>query len=532
MENKNFLVAKQQMGIAALIMAISILISRFMGLIRDKVISWQFGASGETDLYFTAFVLPDFINYLLAGGYVSITIIPLLSKIFTEDENSAWKFFNCIFLWTSILIISFSVFAFIFAPQIVPYLAPGFNEDQLKRLTYFLRIILPAQIFFLPGACLSAILYIRKQFFVPALMPLIYNACILFFGITLPYFGLVNGMEGFCYGVLIGAFIGSGLMPYLAVKIDGIKWQLSLYHPKLKYFVLMALPLMIGQSIVILDEQFVRIFGSMAEEGAVSLLSYARRIMMVPVGVVAQAAAVASFPFLASLAAKKDEQGFSNALNSALSNSIIIIIPLTCCMIVLALPILGLIFEGGRFTSKETEMAGPLLQIMLLAVPFWAIQQIIGRAFYAREDTLTPTIIGSVITVISLPFYFYYAPKYGASYIALITSLSIIFYALVLLIFGIRKFNFSFKNIFCLFFKNILLCIIPIVLSHLIIIPIKKLITNIELFTTYLSLQYLILIMACGFVFLLAYLISAKIFMPENFQLFCRTFKKLTNKNK
>ena len=80
----------QSMGVAAVILAVSTLLSRFMGLVRDKIISWQFGAGGESDMYFAAFVVPDIINYLLAGGFMSITLIPLLSKRFGEDEADAW----------------------------------------------------------------------------------------------------------------------------------------------------------------------------------------------------------------------------------------------------------------------------------------------------------------------------------------------------------------------------------------------------------------------------------------------------------
>ena len=88
------LTATHKMGIAALIMAGSVFLSRLMGLVRDKVVSWQFGAGAESDVYFAAFVVPDFLNYLLAGGYISITLIPLLSKRFEEDEADGWRFFS------------------------------------------------------------------------------------------------------------------------------------------------------------------------------------------------------------------------------------------------------------------------------------------------------------------------------------------------------------------------------------------------------------------------------------------------------
>ena len=206
------------MGIAALIMGFSVLVSRFMGLFRDKVISWQFGAGGETDLYFAAFILPDFLNYLLAGGYVSITLIPLLSKLMENDEEDAWKFFSGVLIWASGIVVVLSAVLWIFAPYLVPFLAPGFSETQFVRLTEFLRIILPAQICFLPGACFTALLYIRKKFTVPALIPLIYNGMILLCGVFFPYLGIAEGMEGFCWGVLLGAFLGSFHLPFLRRK--------------------------------------------------------------------------------------------------------------------------------------------------------------------------------------------------------------------------------------------------------------------------------------------------------------------------
>ena len=142
------------MGAAALIMAFSVLLSRFMGLFRDKIISWQFGAGGEADIYFAAFVVPDFLNYLLAGGYVSITLIPLLSRRFEENEEDAWRFFGTVFCWATLAIGLLTAFAWIAAPVLAPLVAPGFDAAQCARLTEFLRIVLPAQVFFLPGAWL------------------------------------------------------------------------------------------------------------------------------------------------------------------------------------------------------------------------------------------------------------------------------------------------------------------------------------------------------------------------------------------
>lgn len=439
------LTATHKMGIAAVIMAGSVLLSRLMGLVRDKVVSWRFGAGSEADIYFAAFTVPDFINYLLAGGYMSITLIPLLSRRFEEDPEDGWRFFSAVFWWVTLAVAALSAGAWLLAPELARLVGPGFDATEQARLSFFLRIILPAQVFFLPGACVSALLYIRKQFLAPALTPLVYNGCIIAGGLLAPG----QGMEGFCWGVLAGAALGAFALPVLAATrtrapgapplphdghdgCSGLRLLPVLRHPSLKRLLLLALPLMIGVSVVVVDEQFVRVFGSLAGEGAVSLLNYARRIMLVPVGVVAQAAGVASYPFLASLAAKGDTPGFDATLNAALRGSLFIVLPLTGYMIATALPTLGLIFEGGRFSGQESLGAAPLLRIMLLSVPFWVIQQIVGRAFYACQNTITPAVVGTLATLAVLPLYPPAVARFGSYGVAGLTTLSLFAYTIAL----------------------------------------------------------------------------------------------------
>jgi len=425
----------QKMGVAALIMAGSVLLSRFMGLIRDKVVSWQFGAGAESDVYFSAFVVPEFLNHLLAGGYISITLIPLLAAAFKENEDDGWRFFGTVLCWATAGIILLTAVAWIAAPNLAPLVAPGFTEAKLARLASFLRIILPAQIFFLAGSCLTAILYIRKQFFVPALTPLVYNACIIAGGLLLPG----HGMEGFCWGVLAGAALGAFVLPLWAVRRGAFRFIPGWWHKKLFKMAMLALPLMLGLSVTVMDEQFIRVFGTMAGDGAVSLLNYARRIMMVPVGVVAQAAGVASFPFLAALVVKGDEKTFDDTLRRVLRASIYVVVPLCLLMIILSAPGLGVFFEGGRFSAGDTAQAAPLLQVMLLAVPFWTVQQVMGRAFYARQDTLTPAVVGTIVTGIVVCVYPFAVRSWGAPGVAGVSSGGMVLYTLALCAVWIRK---------------------------------------------------------------------------------------------
>lgn len=431
----------QRLGPAALIMAGSVFLSRFMGLARDKVISYYYGAGPETDIYNASFAIPDFINYLLAGGYFSITLIPLLARYFKDNEEDGWKFFSAAFWWVVVAIGGVTALAWVFAPQLAYLAAPGFDAAARARLTDFLRIILPAQACFLPGACFTALLIMRRQFTVPALTPLIYNGCIILTGLLFTYFFPSRGIEGFSWGVLLGAALGSLIVPGLAARAGGLDLKPVLRHPGLKRFILLALPLMLGQSIVVLDEQFVRVFGSLGPEGAISHLNYARRIMMVPVGVVAQAAGVASYPFLAALVAQGDKRGFDRTVNKALLTTVAVIIPLSAWMISVATPTIRLIFEQGRFAAPATDATSALLAIMLTSTAFWAIQQVLGRGFYANENTLTPVLVGTAATLCALPCYYLGAKSLGAPGVALAGVASLAFYTVFLLWRWVRHFG-------------------------------------------------------------------------------------------
>ena len=427
------------MGLAAAVMAASILLSRFMGLARDKVISYFYGATLESDIYFASFVIPDFINYLLAGGYFSITLIPLLAACFENDQAEGWRFFSAVLSWVVATSAALTAVAMFYAPELARLAAPGFPPEALARLAYFLRIVLPAQVFFLAGSCFAALLYLRKQFAAPALSPLIYNGAIIVFGLALRG----RGMEGFCWGVLVGSFLGNFLLPALAAYAGASDQRpclgLRFRHSGLKQFALLALPLMLGQSIVVLDEQLLRVFGSLAAVGAVSWLNYARRIMLVPVGVVAQAAGVASYPFLAELAARGEHGQFNATLKLALTNTLALLLPLAAWMAAASHPIIQLIFEQGKFTAQATASTTLCLQIMLAGVFCWGIQQLVGRAFYACKDTLTPALAGTAVALLSLPIYYGLGRALGGVGIALASTLAVAGYTLLICLLWRRR---------------------------------------------------------------------------------------------
>ena len=130
---------------------------------------------------------------------------------------------------------------------------------------------------------------------------------------------------------------------------------------------------------------------------------------------------------------------FRNTLGRTMKNSMIVAVPVAAWMITASGPVLGFIFEGGSFSVVQTRGAAPLLQIMLLAVPFWLLQQVTGRAFYAMQDTLTPAVVGTIATLLAVPGYLLLIPVMGARGVALVTTGCIALYALVLMIVACRR---------------------------------------------------------------------------------------------
>ena len=303
---------RQRLSIAALLMTGSVLLSRILGYIRDAVVAAKHGASATTDVYFASFTLPDLMSYMLAGGALSITFLPMFSKyLHSGQEDEGWECFSVIATTVGSILAVMTVLVWLAAPELIPPLLPGFTAEQLSETISLTRIVLPAQLFFWLGGLLGGTVLARQRFREAALAPLVYNACIILFGVALSD---SIGIAGFSWGALVGAALGPfGLMLWAAWR-RGLKYRpkFSLTHPDLRRFVLLSLPVMLGFSLVTVDEWIGRYFASDMQDGSISWLQNARRLMLVPVSVLGQAAGQATLPFLAKLHAEgKDEEAAS-----------------------------------------------------------------------------------------------------------------------------------------------------------------------------------------------------------------------------
>lgn len=424
-----------RLGTAALVVSGGIIVSRLLGQVREIVFAQLLGATAATDQYVAAFRIPDFMNYLLAGGFLSITFIPIFSRyLANDDEEGGWDALSAIVRPIAIAIAGLTIFGWFATPTIVESLYPGFTPEQIDNTIRLTRIVLPAQVFFVTGALFSAVQYAKGVFTIPSLAPIIYNVSIISGGVL---YAAVTGEadpEGFIWGALVGAAVGNFGLQWWGARRVGMQlnWALPWRHPVLREYAVIAVPLMVGQSIVVLDETFMSTFGDLVGDGAQTHLQYARRTMLVPVGAIAQAASVAAYPMLARLFAEGKRRALAATVDRAVSWVVVLSILSAGLMASLAEPIIRTQFERGNFTASDSVAAGTALFFYAFSIPLWGVLQIITRSFYARRQMWIPVAVGTVSTVIAIPIYIMFRAEFGLAGVAVASVVSIGIYTAAL----------------------------------------------------------------------------------------------------
>jgi putative peptidoglycan lipid II flippase len=373
---------------AAIIVTASVLISRVLGFFREWALAHQVGSNALTDAYYAAFTIPDILNYLLAGGALSVTFVPVFLEYFmSHREEDAWRIFSTVLTTMTIVLVALLVVAEIYAPVLTTWLAPGFPPERQALVTRLTRIMLPAQAFFFVGGIMTAVQYAQNRFVIPSLAPLIYNGGIILFGVL---FSSRVGVEAFSWGVLAGSLVGNCLLQIYGARRASAKFRLHLdwSHPGFKRFLHLTWPIMIGFSVIFVDDWAMRWFGSYLVAASISWLGYGKQLMRIVVGVFGQAAGVAAFPQLARHAAQQKWKEMHDSLEHALRHVILTVVPASILLGLLSKPVVYVLFSRTKMGLGDIEQTATVMLIFLLGAFAWAMQGIIGRGFYALGDTL------------------------------------------------------------------------------------------------------------------------------------------------
>jgi putative peptidoglycan lipid II flippase len=409
---------------ATLVLMAATLLSGVFGLVRNVYIAWLFGSGMEADAFNAAFVLPDMISYFLVGGAASITFVTILTRYReTGREAEGYRSLSVILTTMYLVLGAALVLAELLAPFYVRWWFNGFDAEKAALCVHLTRILLPAQLFFFAGGVFGAVLLVRKQFNVQAVAPLIYNLGTIVGGLL-----LVRrlGVSSLAIGTLAGAFCGPFLLNAIFARRAGARYRpiLDWRDAGLREWVRLSLPLMAGISLVTADSWILTHFAS-STGGAISLMTYAKRLFTAPMAVLAQAAGVASMPFFASLWSRERYHEFSTGVADSVSRVSSLGLLAASAMVALAAPLVELLFMRGRFSPADARECAGYFAVFSVSLFLWSAQAIYARAFYAAGNTLLPMAAGTAVTLVSLPVYWSLYHWQGAMGLAVASDLGI-----------------------------------------------------------------------------------------------------------
>lgn len=429
------------MGVAAMVVSGGVLLSRVLGLARETMLAALIGVNAVGDVYRAAFLVPDLLNYLLAGGYLTITFVPILaSRLEAGDPQGGNHAFVAVFRVVTGLTVLLTTALMIWAAPLMELIYPRLSADQLQEVIRLTRIALPAQVFFVGGSLLMAYQYAHRRFLVPVAAPIVYNLAIITGGLVGASLNDPPPADGFVWGALAGAAIGNFAMQWWGAGRVGLRLPkgVAFRHPAVRTYLALALPLMAGQSVAVLDEQFVRFFGQLAGEGGISALSFARVLNMVPVGMVAQAAGVAAFPFLAALAAAGRRSELRETTLRTARMTLFLGVGAAAAVLAVGGPGVRLVLQWGAFSTADAALVARLLALYSLAIPAWGLHQVVARSFYAERRMWPPVLIGTAAAVVAIPLSLLLVAVWDIEGLVWASVISMAAYAIVLTLYWLR----------------------------------------------------------------------------------------------
>jgi putative peptidoglycan lipid II flippase len=379
---------------AATTVSLAFVASRVLGLLREVIISQQFGTSPELDAYLAAFRIPDILFQLIAGGALGSAFIPIFAAYLARGDRAgaqrlAAGVINLILATLALLALVMAVFAPTLVSTIV---APGFSPAQQLLSANLMRLMLISTVVFGVSGIVMGILNAQQHFLVPALAPIIYNLAIIGGALGL---GPVFGVYGLAAGVVVGAF-GHLLIQLPMLARAGFRWQpvLGVRDEGVREVARLMGPRVVGLAITQLNFLVNTILASGLASGSLAALNYAWILMLLPQGIVAQALATAVFPTFSAQAARGESAQMRATFSTALRSLLFLMLPAAVGLLIAREPIIELLLQRGHFDASSTQLTAFALQFYALGLLGHSILEIITRAFYALHDTRTPVVVG------------------------------------------------------------------------------------------------------------------------------------------
>lgn len=445
------------MGQTTIMLMFVTIISKIFGFLRESVMASYIGAGDLKSIYTTANTLPVVIANFVAVGIIS-GFIPIYNKAKKEEgEEVAEEFTSNIFNILMVFGVFAVIFGIIFARPFSKLLSPDLSGESLDLATNYTRIMMFAVFAYLYSAVFRGYLNLKGNFFDPAITGIIMNIIIIVFTV-------LTGITKNPYMLIIGALLGNSLQYILfprACRKEGFEHKkvLDIHNKYVRSLMVVAIPIILssaaGEISIIIDNSMASAFFGKA---AISKLFYSKTMLTMITGIITISITTALFPTIAEYGASGEIGKMKKSISSSVVSTMLLVIPASIGMAVLAEPIIGVVFERNAFTREDTIAVAILLAAYAPNNIFQSTIDVVDRGFYAVGDSKTPVVVVIIQQILNVIFNFILIKIFGIRGLAYATVLSTAI-GTVLMIYQFRKKFGSFN------FKTSLISLIKISLA-------------------------------------------------------------------
>lgn len=383
------------------------MVSRILGLVRDVVLAAAFGTGPGAQAFVVAFRMPNLLRDLIAEGATNAAVVPVLSEYARRGREAYWVLVRSLLLGLIPTLVVLTGGGMLLAPWLVRVLAPGFSVDPSKfALTVTLtRGMFPYLLFIGLTAYAAGVLHSQQRFLTASLAQPLFNLAVIgSVWLACPWFR--EPVLGLLVGVLVGGAVQLGLqVPALYRSGWRLRGPATWRHPGVAQVGRLLLPRALGSCVyqfnLIVDTALASLSGIVGE-GAVAALYYANRFMQLPLAVVVVALAQAMLPTLAHQAAGRETSELRRTVALSLRSALFLMIPASVGLVVLARPIVRILFEWKAFTPAATQMTAAVLGCYSVGLVAYAGVRVLASASHALQDTVTPVKAAAVAVAVNV----------------------------------------------------------------------------------------------------------------------------------
>lgn len=391
----------KNINFAAFILAATSALSFIFGLIYDRLLAARFGLGSELDVYFAAFRIPDFIATVLIIGAIGAAVIPIFSQCLVKNREEAFRYLSNLLNLFLILLIIICGILFLFTPQLVSWIAPGFSAEK-KELTILLtRIMFLSPIFLGISNVISGVLRVFRRFLITALAPVMYNLGSI---IGVLFFVPRVGLAGLAWGIVLGGFLHFLIQIPILIKVGfKLKKILSFSEPNFLQTLKLTIPRSIGLAASQINLIVVTAIASGLAAGSVAAFNLADTFSRPFVTLIGVSFSTAAFPALSLAFSQKNQEKFKKIYFSSFNKIILFILPSSLVLFLLRDLVVGIILKVGKFGLVDTRLTAACLGMFCVGIFAQSLVLLIAKAFYSVQNTIIPAIssvLGMVINAI------------------------------------------------------------------------------------------------------------------------------------